>query len=286
MKNLVIKHASKEEFRIAVEWAAAEGWNPGLDDVDAFFTADPNGFLMAWLNGQPVASISVVKYGEDYGFLGFYIVHPDHRGTGIGISIWNAGMDYLKNRTVGLDGVVEQVGNYEKSGFTKSGRNIRYTGVPRFENIKQSDILIKYIDASVIDKVVAFDRPYYQSDRTSFIKEWINPDVSPDRITKIALSENSLVGYGTIRACRSGYKIGPLFANNPAIAHAIFQQLCSELPQGSEISLDVPETNKAGSSMATNCGLEPVFETARMYRGPYTPSDDTKIFGVTTFELG
>ena len=286
MDNLVIKPASKDEFSIAVEWAAAEGWNPGLDDVDAFFAADQNGFLMAWLNDQPVASISVVKYGDDFGFLGFYIVHPDHRGAGIGIAIWNAGMEYLANRTVGLDGVVEQVGNYEKSGFAKAGRNIRYTGVPIFDDSIVPNLIIRELAPDEIDKVIAYDRPFYQADRTNFIKAWINPDTSPDRKTKIALSGGKLTGYGTIRACRSGYKIGPLFANDPEIALAIFQQICSELPSGSEISLDVPETNIAGSSITIKCGLEPVFETARMYRGLYKPTDDTKIFGITTFELG
>ena len=286
MKNLVIRPASKVEFMTAVEWAAAEGWNPGLDDVDAFYAADPDGFLMAWLNGQPVASISVVKYGDDFGFLGFYIVHPNHRGTGIGISIWNAGMEYLADRTVGLDGVVEQVGNYEKSGFVKAGRNIRFAGVPNFEQVEAPDLVIRNIGPNDIAKVVAYDRPLYQADRTNFIKAWIDPNTSPDRRTIISESAGQLVGYGTIRTCRSRHKIGPLFANDSAIAHAILKQLYRDLPEGSEISLDVPETNKVGTSIAIDCGLEPIFETARMYRGPYTPTDDTRVFGITTFELG
>ncbi len=286
MENLVIRPASKDEFSIAVEWAAAEGWNPGLNDVDAFYAADPEGFLMAWLNGQPVASISVVKYGDNYGFLGFYIVHPDHRGTGIGISIWNAGMDYLANRTVGLDGVVEQVGNYEKSGFIKAGRNVRYTGVPKLNGANIPDLIVRELIPDDINRVIAFDRPLYQADRENFIKAWVNPDASSGRKTFVSESAGQLVGYGTIRACRSRYKVGPLFANSPAVALAILKQLCDGLREGSDITLDVPETNKAGSSMAIDCGLEPVFETARMYRGLYAPTDTSKIFGITTFELG
>jgi len=102
----------------------------------------------------------------------------------------------------------------------------------------------------------------------------------------VSESADQLVGYGTIRACRSQYKIGPLFAENPDIALAILKQLCDGLPKDSEISLDVPATNIIGSSIAIDCGLEPVFETARMYRGPHKPTDDIKIFGITTFELG
>lgn len=59
---------------------------------------------MGFAVDQPVSSISVVRYGSDYGFLGFYIVHPEYRGAGIGMATWNAGIAYLKARTVGVDG--------------------------------------------------------------------------------------------------------------------------------------------------------------------------------------
>jgi RimJ/RimL family protein N-acetyltransferase len=51
---------------------------------------------MGWLGGQPVASISVVRYGAGFGFLGFYIVVPRHRGQGHGIALWRAGMARLE----------------------------------------------------------------------------------------------------------------------------------------------------------------------------------------------
>ncbi len=106
-----IRTASAEEFATAVDWAAAEGWNPGLDDLAASHAADPGGFLMGFDGDEPVSSISVVRYGDDFGFLGFYIVRPDWRGRGIGLDIWNAGMARLEGRTVGLDGVVAQQEN-------------------------------------------------------------------------------------------------------------------------------------------------------------------------------
>lgn len=76
MKNLMIRTASENEFAVAIEWAKSEGWNPGLDDLSAFYAADPGGFLMGFLDDEPVSSISVVRYGDEFGFLGFYIVHP------------------------------------------------------------------------------------------------------------------------------------------------------------------------------------------------------------------
>ena len=39
---------SRAQFDQAVEWAAAEGWNPGLHDADVFWETDPEGYLGAF----------------------------------------------------------------------------------------------------------------------------------------------------------------------------------------------------------------------------------------------
>src|SRR4051794_9955160 len=100
-----IRTMTRSEVDLAIDWAGAEGWNPGLHDADCFHVADPTGFLVGLLDDEPVATISVVKYGDTFGFLGFYIVKPVYRGRGYGIGVWNAGLEYLRGRTVGLDGV-------------------------------------------------------------------------------------------------------------------------------------------------------------------------------------
>ena len=79
-----------EEIALAADWAAAEGWNPGLADAACFATVDPEGFLIGELDGAPAATISCVNYDERFAFLGFYIVRPDLRGRGYGLRIWNA----------------------------------------------------------------------------------------------------------------------------------------------------------------------------------------------------
>jgi Acetyltransferase (GNAT) domain len=68
-----IRSMTRDELGIALDWAAAEGWNPGLHDAACFHAADPEGFLVGLLDGEPVATISVVRYAMDCGLLGFYI---------------------------------------------------------------------------------------------------------------------------------------------------------------------------------------------------------------------
>src|SRR3954469_19772755 len=70
--------------RVAISWADAEGWNPGLDDAERFLAADPDSFLATELHREIVATVSCALYGESYAFIGFYIVairpaRPRHR---------------------------------------------------------------------------------------------------------------------------------------------------------------------------------------------------------------
>jgi len=82
-----VRNMSQEEMGLAIGWAAAEGWNPGLDDADCFYEADPCGFFLAELDGKPIGCVSAVAYGERFGFAGFFMVVPEHRSHGIGLRL-------------------------------------------------------------------------------------------------------------------------------------------------------------------------------------------------------
>lgn len=286
MSDLVIRAVGADEFQTAIDWAMDEGWNPGLDDLPVFHAADPQGFLMGFRDGAPVSSISVVRYGDDYGFLGFYIAHPDARGTGAGIAIWNAGMAYLAGRTVGLDGVVDQQENYKKSGFVLAGRNIRYTGVPTIGTVTADGVDIRDVTQAGLAALLPYDRAFFGAPRDEFAAAWACPGKQARRRGMIAIADGDLAGYGVIRECLRGYKIGPLFADTETVAAALFAALVGRAAPDSDISIDPPEGNKAATRFAEQVGMAPVFETARMYKGavPELPID--RIFGLTTFELG
>lgn len=290
MHDLEIRPASARDFAIAIDWAAAEGWNPGLDDLPVFHATDPGGYFMGWRGDTPVSSISVVRYGTGFGFLGFYIVHPDHRGSGAGLATWTHGMATLEGRTVGLDGVVAQQDNYRKSGFILAGRNIRHAGVPQMGGVPQLGrdkpaTEIRPVTAEDLQELVDYDRAFFAAPRSVFTRPWVLPEAGARRNARLALADGRISGYGVIRACRSGHKIGPLFADDEATAEALFLALCRTAP-GETVVLDTPEDNKAAVALAERFGLQPVFETARMYRGlaPQLPVERT--FGITTFELG
>jgi len=278
--NYTIKTMSRKEVNIAIEWAAAEGWNPGLHDAECYFTADQNGFIIGLIGDEPIATISVVKHGESFGFLGFYIVKSEYRGKGYGIQIWNAGLKYLEARNIGLDGVVAQQDNYKKSGFKLAYRNIRYEGIggcppPDSEIVQLSTLPFETIDS--------YDRPFFPENRSKFIKSWIN---QPECHSLGIMQNGKLSGYGVIRGCRVGYKIGPLFADNPEIAESLFLALKSKVKPTEPVFLDTPEVNQSAVALAERYNMKVSFETARMYSGEMPDIPTNRLFGVTSFEIG
>ncbi|MCB1866805.1 MAG: GNAT family N-acetyltransferase [Chromatiales bacterium] len=275
-----ISTASRAEVDIAVDWAAAEGWNPGLGDAEAYYRADPSGFLIGRLHGEPVATISAVRYG-DFGFMGFYIVRPAERGRGLGIAIWNAALRHLEGCTVGLDGVVAQQDNYRKSGFALAFNNARYEGQAEADLAPDPNVI--ELSTLPVGAVMEYDRAFFPAERRAFLRHWIT---QPGAVALGLRAGDSLAGYGVIRPCRTGSKIGPLYADRPGGADALFRALAARVPAGSAIYLDVPEVNRAAVSLAESHGMRPVFQTARMYAGAEPPLPRERMFGITSFEVG
>ena len=280
MKALRIRPMRPNEISIAVDWAAAEGWNPGLSDAACFATVDPDGFLIGEIDSEPIATVSCVNYDPHFSFLGFYIVRKDWRGRGYGLQIWNAAIAHAGARAIGLDGVVAQQRNYKKSGFVHAYANVRYGGTvsaPKAPNgniIDLADVPFHQIEAA--------DATVFPAPRPAFLNGWIG---APGHIGRALVRDGELAAWGVIRPCRTGYKIGPLVADDRHAAEIVFDAMLDAIG-GGEVFLDVPSVNTEAVALAAGLGLTPVFKTARMYTAPAPPLRLKRLFGVTTFELG
>jgi GNAT superfamily N-acetyltransferase len=280
MNTFTIRTMRPAEISLVVDWAAAEGWNPGTADAACFASVDAEGFLIGELDGTPAATVSCVNYDERFAFLGFYIVRADLRGKGYGLRIWDAAIAHAGTRVIGLDGVTAQQENYKKSGFQLAYANVRCGGTvaasaaPRADIIELSDVPIAAVEAG--------DAMVFPAPRSAFLRTWIG---SPGHIGCAVMRDGRLSSWGVIRPCRIGFKIGPLVADDRVGAEAVLSALIARVG-GGEIFLDVPGINGEAAALARDFGLAPVFQTARMYTGAIPPLRLERVFGVTTFELG
>lgn len=281
---LLVRPMARDEVPIAIELAAREGWNPGLHDAAAFHAADPGGFLAAELDGEVVGCVSAVRYAERFGFLGLYIVAPPFRGRGFGMALWRAAMDRLAGVVVGLDGVPAQQANYRRSGFAHAWSNARFAGhAPPPVTVLDPPGIVP-LGAVDVDAIRADDRRVFPAPRDAFLDAWL---AMPEAHGLAWVDGGRLRGWGVIRRCRAGHKVGPLVADDATIAGTLLDALARRVPAGDEVFLDVPLPNAAAVALARARGMEVVFETARMYaNGPAPAIELDRVFGVTTFELG
>ena len=44
--EISFKHMTLSDLNMVLDWAGEEGWNPGLEDAEAFLASDPDGFFL------------------------------------------------------------------------------------------------------------------------------------------------------------------------------------------------------------------------------------------------
>jgi GNAT superfamily N-acetyltransferase len=287
--ELLIRNMSRPEVDALVGWAAREGWNPGRNDAGLFWATDPEAFIAAEVDGRLIGGGAITSYQGEFGFMGFFIVVPEERGKGLGNRLWHARRERLLARlrpgaTIGLDGVFAMQDYYAKGGFVFSHRNIRFRveipDRPEAHSVLDQDIIP--LSRVPLDQVLGYDRTCYPAARPSFLRGWIS---QPEALALASLRNGELAGYGVIRRCGEGCKIGPLFADDGQVAEALYSRL-AEFAAGGPLFLDAPENNPRAIELAQRHGMKEVFGCARMYLGPFPDLAHHRIFGVTTFELG
>jgi len=283
--SYTLRKLDLKDVRQLVEWAAQEGWDPGIHDAGIFYQADPNGFFGFFEEDQLIAGGSVVAYERDFGFMGLFIVHPAHRAVGIGRQLWYQRRDLLLSRlkpgaAIGMDGVVAMQPFYAKGGFKPLFRGERYainsiaTHTPAVE--------VSPIHEADFHTICSYDSQCVGYNRNLFLAGWLN---QPDGYGFKYMDKDTINGYAFVRKTHSGYKIGPLFSDDPSVAKALLEACLCQLPNQTYY-LDIPVINEGAIKLVHAFHGKYVFECARMYHGTPPPMLLHQIYGITSFELG
>ena len=263
----------------AIAWADAEGWNPGLEDEERLLVADPDAFLATERAGEIEATVSCALYGESYAFVGLYIVRDDLRGQGIGSLLFERALSRARGRVVGLDAVLAQQAYYGRRGFVVAHQNVRWS------TAGGGDRPAGVVEMAEVpfEQLLAFDTAVFGASRERFLRVWID---RPPGQALACLAEGNLLGYGVVRPCQVGAKIGPLFADDESVAEALLSGLLAAAGPGTEVFIDMPVSNPGTRALRSRRQMERSFETARMYLNGRADEDVQRIFGITTLEFG
>ncbi|KAG0354728.1 hypothetical protein BGZ54_001493, partial [Gamsiella multidivaricata] len=271
-----------------------------------------------------VSIVSLIRYGKDQAWLGFYIVLPRHRGKGYGMATFQKALEHAGHdrQSIGLDGVLAQVENYKKSGFTNvAWRNERRHGSAKdlVENLER-DLAEKVARGGVPglvhlsddlvdwDQVQALEQRYAGLKRPEFIKEWaqfhtFNPELhrfgvavlSTDGTVDEKSGKPKILGFGCVRPAETSYRVGPLYASTPEVAKLLLVKLGVEVVQAErqspyhvplQFDVDVPTSNEEAVKLFDGLDWKDTFPSLRMWRGKIPEHDVNGIFAVATLEVG
>ena len=277
---LTIRHLGLQEMVFPMEVAYKEGWNPGLYDGAAFFQADPDGFFLAEQNGGMAGAISAVRCGEDLVVIGNHFVLPPFRGKGIGKALWEHALLQAGEKTAVCNGLTEGRAFYESYGFQGAYNVIRYGGVMFAEARHSRDVY----PACDIDfrRLAQADAVFFGAARERVLKAWLE---TPVMESVCLLKDGDMRGWGSLRRCRKGWRLGPVFARDYACAEEMIRHLamktCDEW-----VYIDIPETNVQAIRLAFAIGMAPLSARLKLFWGERIQEPIEQIFGFTSLDIG
>ena len=175
----------------------------------------------------------------------------------------------------------EQVATYEREGFVSAYGNARFSVDSAALPAPESSGLI--VPASIVSErdLVEFDAAHFFGPRPGFLHEWI---IGEGRNAVVAVDGGTIIGFAASRPAAASFRIGPVFARDMAIARELILTLAAEMT--GPVSIDLPRPNRDAIQLAGSLGMEPGFDTTRMYRGEPPELPLQRVFGITSLELG
>ncbi len=266
--NLSVRCMTPDDLNLVVDWCKEEGWNIGLYDFHMYYKLTLRGHLMFLYENEPIGAISIIQHSDDFLTIGPFIVKNGYRGKGYGSQIWQQAIALIEqeNYTVSLYSVPAQVDFYQKRGFQTKFKN------KRWELFHENQTLIKEEAAPCEDfssdnllSVSQYDQSIFSISRQKIFEELLKISAVKGFVLK---NEGLITGFGLIRPCVKGWRVGPLFANTPESAKIIFTKLLSVVSD-EKIIIDVPSANKFAQVFAEYFNLTAVSadDTEAMFTG-------------------
>ena len=292
MTFLRIKELEPQQIPLITQWARDEGFAPGVGDVEIYRHTDRQGVWIGWLGSKPVGCIAGVKYNLEYGFVGLYIVIPEHRGQGHGQALWKHALNHLSDVScIGLEAVQSRIADYSAWGFDVSSPTTRWQFI-NSNPVNQTPIplpdgmSIRSGDHIASAAVQMYDAQRELSPRPHFLADWLSHPAG--EVLTLSDQEGGCHGFARIRPCLlrqgQGWRIGPLLADTAEMAAALLQSFLQHY--SGVMLIDTPGINPRAADLMKQLGFEYQTQTMRMYRGLLPTVSMDEVFALACLELG
>lgn len=289
-----IRALTHEDVPAAMELSRGAGWNQVPADWHRLLDLAPEGCFAGWIDGELVATSTLVTYDGRIGWIGMVLVDPDHRRQGYGSRLFERARQLAHEQGVlaGLDATDAGRAVYGPAGFVDACPIERWCGV--IEPDKTAEGPVRTLDPEEISAVQALDRRACGLDRGDLLEHLL----SAEEVTGLVLGEDSrpatgaddLRGYAAVRPGREHTHVGPVVAPT-AEDTTVLLEAAAEVAEESVI-VDVLATEWP-ESFLEGLGLERQRELTRMVDGESEGTNEGAnplvgnwIVAATGFEFG
>jgi GNAT superfamily N-acetyltransferase len=200
-----IRRMQPSDIGFAIQLALNEDWKGQDDEIfQSFLAFDSKGCFIAE-KGKNRIGICIATGYRQSGFIGELIVMKSERGQGIGKLLLDHSIAYLGKKgvkSIYLDGVSAAVPLYERTGFRKICRSLRFSGQVR----AASHSRIRQMRMEDFHEIGKMDTKAFGDDRTFFLKRrfTLNPE-----LCYMMERNGSITGYLFIKKTGDSVSIGP-----------------------------------------------------------------------------
>jgi GNAT superfamily N-acetyltransferase len=253
------------DLDFAVACTTAEGWGSETRPVfEGFLAHDPAGCFVAEAEDERVGICIAASY-QEYGFVGELIVVEERRGRGIGRRLLEHAVLYLRSRgaqNILLDGVPAAVPLYERVGFRRLCRSLRFMGTLQ----GRSHPRVRAMQAADLKTISQIDQAAFGADRRFFLERRLA--LYPE-LCKVLEGDGEIASFIMGQRMSDAVSVGPWVVQRGIERPGdLLESLAAEVG-GDCLNLGILETNSEAVATVRSFGfVERPNPSWRMVLGP------------------
>ncbi|MWG33830.1 GNAT family N-acetyltransferase [Halomarina oriensis] len=261
----------------ALRLSTQANWNQTATDWRRLIALAPDACYGGWVDGDLVATATVVSYAGAVGWVGMVLVDEAHRRRGYGSAMFERALDDALDDglRVGLDATADGRTVYRQYGFENVAPIVRWSGAVE-PTAETGDV--EPVDDS--DRIAAFDRRACGTDRRDLLARLLAEEGA---VGLVRGQGSELNGYAVLRPGRERAQLGPLVATDRETCAALLSAAASRF--GALIVDSLADGAMDGTFRGH--GLRPERDLTRMVHGnPAEVLMGETVVAAAGFELG
>lgn len=196
------------------------GWNQLPADWELLLEMSAGGTYLASFDGRNAGTVTTIPYGNQFSWIGMVLVVPELRGLGIGTGLLKAAIRYARRTgAVLLDATPKGRKLYLTLGFVDNCalERLEIDALPPL--LPKDNPQIQPIEEKSLPAIIDFDAAAFGARREILLRSFYR---NAPEYGFVAFADDRVTGYSLGRHGSHFEQIGPLVAENGALAQSLF----------------------------------------------------------------